>query len=71
NKSHTVILVSLFEVSKFKPKTRWDGCQIFEENSYRFVLPKYLVRGCHMIPVFGSSEKSFHLNDLVDVDAFL
>ncbi|KIJ46695.1 hypothetical protein M422DRAFT_249859 [Sphaerobolus stellatus SS14] len=36
----TVVLVSKFEVSKWKPKTRWDGCQVFEEKGCQFVFSK-------------------------------
>jgi len=69
-KECTVALVSLFQPSTWKPRTNWDWCRVFEERGYSFVLLDYLVRGCHMIPVFDNPG-IFFLNDLVDGDAFI
>ncbi|KIJ24675.1 hypothetical protein M422DRAFT_194394, partial [Sphaerobolus stellatus SS14] len=67
----TVALVSAFQTSKWNPKTRWEGCQVFEEKGYHFILLKYVLRGCHMIPVLNNNGKLFYLNDLIDGDTFL
>jgi len=64
-------LVRLFENSKWKPTTRWDGCRILEGKGYQFINIKYLVRGCHLIPTFDRHEGRYYLNDLVDGDAFV
>ncbi|KIJ35457.1 hypothetical protein M422DRAFT_180706 [Sphaerobolus stellatus SS14] len=68
---HYIALIGKFRATKWKPKTVWDGCRVFEEKEYDFVLLKYLIRGCHMIPAFEKSGKMFYLNDLVDGDAFI
>ncbi|KIJ31962.1 hypothetical protein M422DRAFT_185235, partial [Sphaerobolus stellatus SS14] len=66
-----VTLVTEFKPSPWKPRMVWEGCRIFEEKDYRFVMPKYLVRGCHMLPAFEKSKKVCFFNDLVDNDTFL
>ncbi|KIJ48583.1 hypothetical protein M422DRAFT_162395 [Sphaerobolus stellatus SS14] len=68
---HDIALIGKFQATKWKPKTRWDGCKVFEEKGYDFVLIKYFIRGCHMVPAFENSGKVYYLNDLVDGDAFL
>ncbi|KIJ31220.1 hypothetical protein M422DRAFT_267173 [Sphaerobolus stellatus SS14] len=68
---HDIALIGKFQTSSWKPKTRWDGCRIFEEKHSDFVFIKYLIRGCHMVPTFEKSGKVYYLNDLVDGDAFL
>jgi hypothetical protein len=72
NGKHVIVtLVTQFNPSRWKPQTKWDGCQVFEEKGHRFVLPDYLVRGVLMMPAFEKSGKIFYLNDIVDNDAFL
>ncbi|KAF8574636.1 hypothetical protein K439DRAFT_1548472, partial [Ramaria rubella] len=50
---------------------KWEGCTVVEEKDYRFVMLKYLLCGCHMIPTFEKKVGRYYLNDLVDGDAFL
>ena len=45
---------------------------MYEEKEYAFVLLKYFVHACQMIPAFESkSAKQYYLNDIVDSDMFL
>lgn len=70
--SYNIALITYLEPSTWKPKTKWEGCQVFKESGRaEFVFAEYLVRGCHMIPAFDKSGRMFYLNDLVDPDAFL
>jgi len=48
-----------------------DGYQILEEKGYQFVLIKYFVCDCHFISTFEKKEGCYHLNDLVDGNAFV
>ncbi|KIJ35381.1 hypothetical protein M422DRAFT_133116, partial [Sphaerobolus stellatus SS14] len=66
-----IALVRNHEYSKWRPRTKWEGCTVSEEKSYTFVLLKYLIRGCHLIPAFEKDEGKYYLNDLVDSDAFV
>ncbi|KAA1474760.1 hypothetical protein DENSPDRAFT_906474 [Dentipellis sp. KUC8613] len=68
-----ICLIRDLEPSTWKPRTKWDGCRVFREGKLMFVLAKYLIRGCHMIPAFDSpsTTKYFYLNDLIDGDMFL
>ena len=67
-----IALVQWFKSSKWVPDTLWKNCQVYEEKDHAFILLKYVVRACHMIPAFGSSKgKHYYLNDLIDSDMFL
>ncbi|KIJ56113.1 hypothetical protein M422DRAFT_150851, partial [Sphaerobolus stellatus SS14] len=68
---YDIALIRQLRPSSWKPKTKWEGCKVFEEKEYDFFFVKYLIRGCHMIPTFEKSRKVFYLNDLIDGDAFL
>ncbi|KAF8582421.1 hypothetical protein K439DRAFT_156885 [Ramaria rubella] len=73
NKGRTcdLALIRIFQLSNWSPVTKWEGCRVLEEKNYRFVMLKYLLRGCHMIPTFEKKVGRYYLNDLVDGDAFL
>ncbi|KAJ7191815.1 hypothetical protein GGX14DRAFT_380770 [Mycena pura] len=68
-----VALVRLFKRAQWKPKTVWENCHILEDGRTTFMLPKYFIRGAHLINAFGSQKEStvFYLNDVVDSDWFL
>ncbi|KIJ38049.1 hypothetical protein M422DRAFT_177113, partial [Sphaerobolus stellatus SS14] len=66
-----IALVRNLEYSKWRLRTKWEGCTVLEEKSYTFVFLKYLIRGCHLIPTFKKDEGKCYLNDLVDSDAFV
>jgi len=69
-----VALVCMLPLSKWKPKTKWEGCRIDDElKEPRFIMAKYLLHGAHMISAFGASESplKFYLNDTIDSDMFL
>ncbi|KIJ36807.1 hypothetical protein M422DRAFT_129479, partial [Sphaerobolus stellatus SS14] len=66
-----IALVRNHEYSKWQPRTKWEGCTVLEEKSYTFVLLKYLIHGCHLIPASEKDEGKYYLNDLVDSDAFV
>ncbi|KIJ38584.1 hypothetical protein M422DRAFT_176350 [Sphaerobolus stellatus SS14] len=64
-------LVRKFEDSCWRPKTKWEGCRVLREKEYGFVLLKYLIRGCHLIPTLDKDKSTYYVNDLVDNDAFI
>ncbi|VDB88187.1 unnamed protein product [Peniophora sp. CBMAI 1063] len=70
-----VVYVSYFRPTTYKPATMWDGCIIRQEEVERvFILPRYLVRGAHMIPAFNapaSRPQHFYLDDCIDNDMFV
>ena len=68
---HDISLVRMFKPTKWNPKTLWKNCQVYEESAFGFVMLKYIVRACHMIPSFGGRQGHYYLNDLIDKDMFL
>ncbi|KAF8574014.1 hypothetical protein K439DRAFT_1373648, partial [Ramaria rubella] len=70
-KRSDLTLIRILHPSTWNPATKWEGCTVVEEKNYRFVILKYLLRGCHMIPTFEKKVRRCYLNDLVDSDAFL
>ncbi|KAF8142215.1 hypothetical protein K438DRAFT_2114720 [Mycena galopus ATCC 62051] len=68
-----VALVRTFEVSRWKPKTLWDGCQVRDEiKEYSFLSMEHVIRGALMVPVSADSNEPTHiLVDTVDADIFL
>ncbi|KIJ46707.1 hypothetical protein M422DRAFT_249872 [Sphaerobolus stellatus SS14] len=40
-----IALVQTLKDSPWQPRTKWEGCRILEDNSYRFILLKYLIVG--------------------------
>ncbi|KII85171.1 hypothetical protein PLICRDRAFT_57110 [Plicaturopsis crispa FD-325 SS-3] len=70
-----VALVQYFKSTKWRPRTEWAGCRVYEEKAIsrtEFVMLRFLVRGVHMIPAFDSLKPPIHyLNDTVDGDIFL
>ncbi|KAJ6461166.1 hypothetical protein C8R47DRAFT_993682 [Mycena vitilis] len=68
-----VAVVHTFRQSKWKPKTKWAGCQVREEErQYSFLLMDYVIRGALLTPVNQSGqENTYFLVDTVDADMFL
>ncbi|KIJ37159.1 hypothetical protein M422DRAFT_178317, partial [Sphaerobolus stellatus SS14] len=66
-----IALVCMLEDSKWRPRTKWEGCRVLEEKKYCFVLLKYPIRGCHLIWTSDKDDRKYYLNDLIDSDAFL
>ncbi|KAJ7220258.1 hypothetical protein GGX14DRAFT_515671 [Mycena pura] len=68
-----VALVRLFKPSRWKPRTAWENCRVFEDGRTIFMLPKYFIRGVHLVNAFGCGKETstFYLNDIVDSDWFL
>ncbi|KIJ35666.1 hypothetical protein M422DRAFT_262067 [Sphaerobolus stellatus SS14] len=52
-------------------KDKLRGCMVLEEKGYTFVLLKYLIWSCHLIPTSDKDKGNYYLNDLIDNDAFL
>ncbi|KAJ7033041.1 hypothetical protein C8F04DRAFT_958197, partial [Mycena alexandri] len=68
------LLVREFKPNKWKPKTRWAGCQVHEKvKGYFLLLMDYVIRGALLTPVPGKGkENSVHFFvDTVDADMFL
>ncbi|KAJ7125922.1 hypothetical protein C8R44DRAFT_702274 [Mycena epipterygia] len=68
-----VALVRLFERSRWKPRTRWAGCQIRDEvKQYSFLSMEHVIRGALLAPVSSVNNEPTHiLVDTVDADMFL
>ncbi|KAJ7325814.1 hypothetical protein DFH08DRAFT_916907 [Mycena albidolilacea] len=68
-----VALVHMFESSRWKPRTRWVGCQIRDEvKECSFLSMKHVIRGTLLAPVSGTSNEPTHfLIDTMDADMFL
>ncbi|KAJ7229202.1 hypothetical protein GGX14DRAFT_345819 [Mycena pura] len=68
-----VALVRLFKPARWKPKTFWENCRVLEDGRTMFMLPKYFIRGAHLINAFGAprEDTTFYLNDVVDSDWFI
>ncbi|KAF8515326.1 hypothetical protein BU17DRAFT_67919 [Hysterangium stoloniferum] len=64
-------VVQWLKEARWKPKTTWKNCQVFEEKGKSIIFLKYVVRACHMIPTFDGPDKTYYLNDMVDADMFL
>ncbi|KAF8194006.1 hypothetical protein K438DRAFT_1542317, partial [Mycena galopus ATCC 62051] len=68
-----VALVHMFESSRWKPRTRWAGCQIRDEvKECSFLSMEHLIRGALLAPVsVASNEPTHFLIDTMDADMFL
>ncbi|KAF8530333.1 hypothetical protein BU17DRAFT_35668, partial [Hysterangium stoloniferum] len=64
-------VVQWLKEARWKPKTTWKNCQVFEEKGKSIIFLKYVVRAYHMIPTFDGPDKTYYLNDMVDADIFL
>jgi hypothetical protein len=72
-RTEDITLVRLFKKSHWRPKTLWKNCQILEDSRTIFILPRYLIRGAHMVNCFGcnKADRTFYLDDVADFDWFL
>ncbi|KAJ7899708.1 hypothetical protein B0H13DRAFT_2234203 [Mycena leptocephala] len=68
-----VALVHMFEASRWKPRTRWAGCQIRDEvKESSFLSMEHVIRGALLAPVSDAPEEPTHiLIDTIDADMFL
>ncbi|KAK7026997.1 hypothetical protein R3P38DRAFT_2527180, partial [Favolaschia claudopus] len=68
-------VVQNMKPSKWRPKTSWDGCVVFEEEvDLTFLLMDFVIRGALLAHAQGpsNSRRNFHyLVDVVDGDMFL
>ncbi|KAJ7209303.1 hypothetical protein GGX14DRAFT_535100 [Mycena pura] len=66
-------IVQMFERSKWKPRTRWAGCEIRDQSKkVAFLSMEYVIRGALMAPVSRATREPTHvLVDAVDADMFL
>jgi hypothetical protein len=65
--------VHIFESSRWKPRTRWAGCQIRDEvKECSFLSMEHVIRGALLAPASGASDEPTHfLIDTMDADMFL
>ncbi|KAJ7656964.1 hypothetical protein DFH06DRAFT_466473 [Mycena polygramma] len=72
-RTEDIALVRLFEKSTWRPKTVWQNCRILEDGRILFILPRYFVRGAHLINCFGCNKEkhTFYLDDVADFDWLL
>lgn len=63
----------MFEASRWKPRTRWAGCQIRDEvKESSFLSMDHVIRGALLAPVSDAPKEPTHiLVDTVDADMFL
>ncbi|KAK6971572.1 hypothetical protein R3P38DRAFT_3413228 [Favolaschia claudopus] len=68
-----IALVRSVKASRWKPNTLWENCRLLENDRTMFILPRYFVRGAHMINAFGcrNEHSTYYLSDVVDGDWFL
>lgn len=68
-----VALVTIFRRDSWRPKTFWEGCRVYKEDSHaEFILVEELERGVLMCPTFSQPERRRHyLVDTIDADIFL
>ncbi|KAK6981735.1 hypothetical protein R3P38DRAFT_2578136, partial [Favolaschia claudopus] len=68
-----IALVRMFGQSRWKPKTRWDGCEVREEEKeHSFLSMDYVIRGALMAPVRSVKQpNTYYLVDTIDADMFL
>ncbi|KAJ7159173.1 hypothetical protein C8R43DRAFT_882009 [Mycena crocata] len=68
-----VAIVRQFRRSKWKPRTDWAGCQVYEETKeYSLLLMDYVMRGALLTPVTASGKDNLHyFVDSTDADMFL
>ncbi|KAJ6470755.1 hypothetical protein C8R47DRAFT_1023403 [Mycena vitilis] len=72
-RTEDIALVRLLKKSAWQPKTVWKNCRIFEEGRTMFILPRFFVRGAHLVNCFGckKEESTFYLDDVADFDWLL
>ncbi|KAF8586450.1 hypothetical protein K439DRAFT_1646238 [Ramaria rubella] len=72
NTTLNMALVKTFKKSTWLPRTKWEGCQVFEEEAgWVFTFVKYFTCSCHMVPAFGGKKGVYYLNDMIDGDMFI
>ncbi|KAJ7132506.1 hypothetical protein C8R44DRAFT_611932 [Mycena epipterygia] len=66
-------LVHMFASSRWKPKTRWAGCQIREKcKEYSFLSMEHVIRGALLTPISSSPDEPVHfVMDTMDPDMLL
>ncbi|KAF7325233.1 hypothetical protein MKEN_00567800 [Mycena kentingensis (nom. inval.)] len=63
-----VAMVQFMPKSAWRPKTRWDGCLVFDERrDVEFLLVDHIVRGALLAPVRPTPVGRPHVHFLVDV----
>ncbi|KAJ7845532.1 hypothetical protein B0H14DRAFT_2358069 [Mycena olivaceomarginata] len=72
-RTEDIALVRLFKKSSWRPKTLWKNCRIYEDARTILILPRYFVRGAHMINCFGCNKEDrtfllIYLDDVADSD---
>ncbi|KAJ7237081.1 hypothetical protein C8J57DRAFT_1087817, partial [Mycena rebaudengoi] len=69
---HHVALIQKFKRSSWTPRTKWEGCRVYEESqSTCFVMVKYFIRAVYMVPAFQGKAHTYYLVDSVDYDMVL
>ncbi|KAK7029277.1 hypothetical protein R3P38DRAFT_3314735 [Favolaschia claudopus] len=72
--SSRIVNLAVVNISKWRPKTVWDGCLVYEEGKeFSFLLLDYVIRGALLAPAHGarSTQQLRYLVDGVDGDMFL
>ncbi|KAJ6479670.1 hypothetical protein C8R45DRAFT_802418, partial [Mycena sanguinolenta] len=72
-------IVQAMQPSHWKPRTVWDGCKVYgEETEFSFLLMDYVIRGALFTPVepppksqSRSHRRPYFLVDVTDGDMFL
>ncbi|KAK6972028.1 hypothetical protein R3P38DRAFT_2383447, partial [Favolaschia claudopus] len=64
-----VAIVNPMKLSKWRPKTVWDGCFVYKEGKESsFLLLDYVIRGALLAPAQGGTAHAHSLRYFVGVD---
>lgn len=68
-----IAVVTIFHDSQWQPHTKWEDCEVFDEQSKLSFIPlSEVFRGAMMCPAYGSNRpQTYYLIDDVDGDMFL
>ncbi|KAJ7823350.1 hypothetical protein B0H14DRAFT_3730382 [Mycena olivaceomarginata] len=68
-----IAIVRMFELSRWKPRTRWAGCQVRDEvQEYSLLSMEHVFAGAFLAPAYGAPNELTHfLVDTIDADMFL
>jgi hypothetical protein len=72
-KKHDLMLITPFKSSKWKPRTLWDNCKIYDPAAPRILSLRYATRGALLVDtdLIALSGQHFFVDDLIDQDMFI
>jgi hypothetical protein len=72
-RKHDLALVTPFKPSKWKPRTFWDNCKVYDRAAPRIISLSYVVRGALLVDtdLVKLDGRHFFVDDLIDHDMFI